>query len=280
MECSKEEFPPTKRPRHICSLGTGEVIKILNYTALDESKVEPFELVVQSLARLLYSMQASVTDVRVCHPACGQVVFIITFIHREAMQQFEYGPEIKFNNSLKGLIADSGPTFSATGTLMPAAHTLSSLLEYLKINIHGDNHTAHDVRKVSKEMEKWFPRVSEFQHYISESDKITNNKTYTRNLIYGNEHFDCILMCWPPGCFSTIHDHDRSSCWVIIVEGSIHEIQYTLPKLDKKFIEAELKDPKTAVGYCGQLKVVNVTRLDTGGVTGTYANNGKVYLAD
>jgi len=80
-------------------------------------------------------------------------------------------------------------------------------------------------------------------------------------------------MCWPPGCKSTIHDHDTSSCWVTVVEGSVHEVQYQLPQLDRKFLEAEQKDPASAVGHCGKLKLVNVAELDTGGVTGTYANN-------
>jgi hypothetical protein len=135
-------------------MGTGEVIKILNYEALNDSMIDSFELVIQGLARCLYSMEASVTDVRVCHPSCGKVVFIITFITDAAMRQFETGPQMKFEASLEGKIATAGPTFSTSGTLMPSAHTLSSLLEYLKANLSGSSHTAHNVRQVSKEMEK------------------------------------------------------------------------------------------------------------------------------
>jgi hypothetical protein len=149
-----DQEPCKKRPRHLCSLGTGEVIKILNYEALNSSMVDAFEIVIQGLARCLYSMEASVTDVRVCHPSCGKVVFIITFITAAAMKQFEAGPQIRFEAALDGKIAASGPTFSTSGTLMPAAHTLSSLLEYLKANLSGSSHTSHDVRQVSKEMEK------------------------------------------------------------------------------------------------------------------------------
>lgn len=149
-----DQEPCKKRPRHLCSLGTGEVIKILNYEALNCSMIDSFELVIQGLARCLYSMEASVTDVRVCHPECGKVVFIITFITDAAMKQFEKGPQIKFEKSLEGKIATSGPTFSTSGSMMPAAHTLSSLLEYLKDNLNGKNHTEHNVRQISKEMDK------------------------------------------------------------------------------------------------------------------------------
>lgn len=126
---------------------------------------------------------------------------------------------------------------------------------------------------------RWFPRISEFKQYIPKPCADKPCKGYTRNLIYGNENFDCILMCWPAGSQSTIHDHDSSSCWVTAVEGSVHEVQYALPRLDRKFLEAEQRDPASAVGHCGELKVVNVSVLDVdGGVTGTYANNGEYLL--
>jgi hypothetical protein len=123
---------------------------------------------------------------------------------------------------------------------------------------------------------RWFPRPSEFEQYIPKTSSDSACQGYTRNLIFGNEDFDCILMCWPAGSQSTIHDHDASSCWVKAVEGSVHEVQYAHPRLDKKFLEAEQRDPASAVGQCGQLKVVNEAVLDAeGGVTGTYANNGE-----
>jgi cysteine dioxygenase len=295
---------PTKRPRHICSLGTGEIIHIVHYKAKD-NKIDEFELVVQGLARCLYSIEASVTDVRVCHPKCGEVIFIVTFITREALLDFQRGPQAEFERSLQGLtdqsspssnepsaassssnsgsgsgttIADitgasaiSRPSFTASGTMMPACHTLDSLVEYLKANVHGTNHREHDVRSVSRELEKWFPRRSEYKKYVNLNKD--DPKKYTRNLVYGNEHFDCILMCWPAGSMSSIHCHDESSCWVNVVEGTVNEVQFAMPRLDKKFLEMEKKSPAQAVGHCGKLKVVNSAMLDMGGVVGTYANN-------
>jgi len=120
-------------------------------------------------------------------------------------------------------------------------------------------------------MEKWFPRESEYKKHITLCPD--NPTKYTRNLIFGNEHFDCILMCWPAGAVSSIHDHEESSCWVVAVEGTVHEVQFAMPMLDKKFLQTEKNDPANAVGTCGKLKIVNVAELDTGGVTGTYANN-------
>lgn len=142
------------------------------------------------------------TDVRVCHPCCGEVVFIVTFVSKAALSRFLLGPQRDFETQLEGLITTSGatkkPSFQASGTMMPAAHTLDSLLDFLKTTVKGDDHTAHDVRTVSKEIERWFPRPSEYEKYIT-IDPANPNK-YTRNLIHGDENMDVILMCWPAGC--------------------------------------------------------------------------------
>ena len=43
--------------------------------------------------------------------------------------------------------------------------------------------------------------------------------------------------------------------------------------MDRKFTEAELRDPATATGHCGPLKQISVAQLDTAGCVHTYANN-------
>ena len=60
-------------------LGTGEVIHVLSYKAM-EGKVDAFEFVVQGLARCLYSCEASVTDVRgELRPGAGAVLSSTTY---------------------------------------------------------------------------------------------------------------------------------------------------------------------------------------------------------
>ena len=95
---------------------------------------------------------------------------------------------------------------------MPAAHSLNSLLAYLKKNVVGTNHTEHNVLEVKRELGKWYPRPQEYEKYIiwNENDP----SKYTRNLVFKNENMEVLLMCWPGKSQSTIHDHDKSSCWV------------------------------------------------------------------
>ena len=68
-------FPSTQK-RKLCSLGTGEVVHILYFSVRspkDEAMVDLFETEMQKAARDLYTFESGITDVRVCHPRCGQV---------------------------------------------------------------------------------------------------------------------------------------------------------------------------------------------------------------
>ncbi|KAK3234723.1 hypothetical protein CYMTET_55026 [Cymbomonas tetramitiformis] len=288
--------------RKLCSLGTGEIVHILSLAAKDETSVEPFERAVQTVARDLYRLEAGITDVRVCHPQCGRVCFVVTFVSRDDFVKFKEGPELNLKYALRGLVASAEPDnqlltgpsatmgdasiarapdvmwkqpqpveFECTGSLMPQTHTLTSLLQFFKSSIKGYGHKDHDVKAVAMECQRWFPREEEYAKYIHWDPHDTTK--YTRNLIFRNEYFDCLLMCWPAGCKSAIHCHDRSSCWVVLVEGEVYEVQYSIPQLDKQFMKKEMEDPIDAVGRCGPLKKLAEARLSEDGLTTTYANN-------
>eukprot|EP00391_Amoebophrya_sp_Ameob2_P011738 CAMPEP_0178996992 /NCGR_PEP_ID=MMETSP0795-20121207/8681_1 /TAXON_ID=88552 /ORGANISM="Amoebophrya sp., Strain Ameob2" /LENGTH=662 /DNA_ID=CAMNT_0020689453 /DNA_START=115 /DNA_END=2103 /DNA_ORIENTATION=- len=158
-----------------------------------------------------------------------------------------------------------------TGSLMPATHSMRSLLEVFKENIKGAHYQGHNVKEIAEECKRWFPRKSEYMKYVT-WDLVDPSK-YTRNMIYGNDNFDCLLMCWPPGCKSSIHCHDRSSCWVVAVEGEVVEVQYQMPKFDRRFYETEAKDPTNAVGRCAPLKKLTETMIGFDAVRVGYANN-------
>ena len=51
------------------------------------------------------------------------------------------------------------------------------------------------------------------------------------------------------------------------------QVQYNAPKLDKKFITAEMKNPTGAVGRCTKLRVLTESVLSEDGLTATYAND-------
>jgi len=54
---------------------------------------------------------------------------------------------------------------------------------------------------------------------------------YTRNLMnVGNGNFNLILMCWPEGTASPIHDHADSHCFLTVLQGGAREVKYYWPE--------------------------------------------------
>ncbi|MDF1837436.1 MAG: cysteine dioxygenase family protein [Planctomycetota bacterium] len=50
---------------------------------------------------------------------------------------------------------------------------------------------------------------------------------YTRNLVYSSQTFEVIVLCWPPGSSSPVHDHCQQLGWVRVLEGSLEEVRYS-----------------------------------------------------
>jgi cysteine dioxygenase len=48
-----------------------------------------------------------------------------------------------------------------------------------------------------------------------------NKENYTRNLIFKNELFEVMAVCWEVGQASLIHDHADQSCWMAMPIGRL-----------------------------------------------------------
>lgn len=186
LECAGQSH------HHICSLGTLEVVHILSYKSLPD-KVKCFECLIQDIARQLHECKIGMTDVRVSHPVAGEVNFIVTFLSKREYDKFVApdGPEACINSRMSALCDGGATRFRSHGTLMPAVHSLKSLLAKIKPMVVG-NSNAHDVPAIKKQLALWFPRKEEYEKYIFWDE--TNPKKYTRNVIYKNEHMDVLLV--------------------------------------------------------------------------------------
>jgi cysteine dioxygenase len=46
-------------------------------------------------------------------------------------------------------------------------------------------------------------------------------RRYTRNLIYRNDLFELLALCWEPGSASPIHNHSNQLCWLSVQMGAL-----------------------------------------------------------
>ncbi|MFV0388667.1 MAG: cysteine dioxygenase [Pyrinomonadaceae bacterium] len=60
-----------------------------------------------------------------------------------------------------------------------------------------------------------------------------SDRFYTRNLIFKNERFEVMALCWEIGQASTIHDHADQMCWMMVPTGKLRGRNFNLLEFDK-----------------------------------------------
>ena len=84
-------------------------------------------------------------------------------------------------------------------------------------------HKAHemklpDLRRFIANLKPEKPELERYVHFTPER--------YARNLVYKDESFECLVLCWRPGQRSPIHDHANSICAVYTMDGVLSADNY------------------------------------------------------
>src|SRR5919197_1590345 len=53
-----------------------------------------------------------------------------------------------------------------------------------------------------------------------------DDKFYTRNLIYRDDLFEVMTICWQPGQKTAVHTHNGQLCWMITQRGNLAVVDY------------------------------------------------------
>jgi len=249
-------------PSRLCDMGTGEQMDVLAFRATPGLE-EAFERVVQRLSFELHDMETGVSDIRIMQPGRGEATFVVTLLSRAEAERFSSQLRPRMLKALAAVSEGGAPLYENRGSLMPQAHSLASLLTTLQEQLqYAENSAQHNVRAIGREIARWYPRRAEYAAYAT-VDEVDPTR-YTRNVLMSTPAMEVLLMVWPAGAKSTIHCHDESSCWVSAVEGEVHEVQFDLPLLDKKFERQSREDPHGDItGKCGPLRPVQVRSLGT-----------------
>lgn len=85
-----------------------------------------------------------------------------------------------------------------------------------------------------------------------EVDSITkyfhwSDHCYTRNLIYKDERFEMMAICWERGQVSRVHNHSEQRCWMTVPVGKLRGQNFAIADIDE------------ARGYC---KLVETDTFD------------------
>ena len=53
-----------------------------------------------------------------------------------------------------------------------------------------------------------------------------DDKFYTRNLIYRDDLFEVMTICWQPGQRTAVHTHNGQLCWMLAQRGALQVVDY------------------------------------------------------
>jgi cysteine dioxygenase len=56
---------------------------------------------------------------------------------------------------------------------------------------------------------------------------------YTRNLVYKDDRFELLVICWEPGQVSRIHNHSDQKCWMTVPLGRLKGQNFGVDEIDE-----------------------------------------------
>jgi cysteine dioxygenase len=61
-----------------------------------------------------------------------------------------------------------------------------------------------------------------------------SEKFYTRNLIYKDERFELMALCWEKGQVSRVHNHADQNCWMTVPIGKLRGQNFSIREIDEE----------------------------------------------
>lgn len=69
-----------------------------------------------------------------------------------------------------------------------------------------------------------------------------SEKFYTRNLIYKDERFELMAVCWEQGQVSRVHNHADQQCWMSVPIGKLRGQNFAVEAIDEQKGFCRLKE--------------------------------------
>jgi cysteine dioxygenase len=69
-----------------------------------------------------------------------------------------------------------------------------------------------------------------------------SDKNYTRNLIYKDERFELMAVCWEKGQVSRVHNHADQQCWMTVPVGKLRAQNFSILEIEEEKGFCKLKE--------------------------------------
>jgi len=68
---------------------------------------------------------------------------------------------------------------------------------------------------------------------------------YTRNLIYKDDRFEMMAICWEKGQESKVHNHSEQKCWMMVPVGKLLGQNFAVDEMDESRGYCRLRETET-----------------------------------
>ena len=108
----------------------------------------------------------------------------------------------------------------------------------------------HGLREMSDEMFVCEPVYDFLNRHPIETDSIQkylfwSPNFYTRNLIYKDDRFEMMAICWEPGQVSRVHNHCEQRCWMMVPLGRLKGQNFAVEEIDETRGYCKLRETDT-----------------------------------
>ena len=70
---------------------------------------------------------------------------------------------------------------------------------------------------------------------------------YSRYVMHRSDEYEIIVIRWSPGCATSIHDHAKRGCLMLVCDGELKEVRYDLTTLE--VIQSTKLDDSMSASY-------------------------------
>uniref|UniRef100_A0A0N4ZGM6 Cysteine dioxygenase n=1 Tax=Parastrongyloides trichosuri TaxID=131310 RepID=A0A0N4ZGM6_PARTI len=107
---------------------------------------------------------------------------------------------------------------------------MDQMLTKMREEFDKDDYSREAIKKILSSYKSRKEDWSKFYFY--------DPHKYTRNLVdTGNGKYNAMILVWPEGIASPIHDHSENDCFVKVLEGELTETRYEWPKNEEEEVD-------------------------------------------
>ncbi len=108
----------------------------------------------------------------------------------------------------------------------------------------------HGLREIPDAQFVCEPVYDYLQHHPVEVDSIQkylfwSSEFYTRNLIFKDDRFEMMAICWEPGQVSRVHNHCEQRCWMTVPIGRLKGQNFAVETIDESTGFCKLRETDT-----------------------------------